>query len=263
MEVTGFIIKETFSAKEALQKLNEITSVATLQFSLFIVNDNNKIVGSLTDGDIRRGLISGLSLEDSVVKFMFENFKFLNKFNFNNQTINEFKSKNIRYLPFLDSDGTLVKIIDLEDIYALLPLDAVIMAGGKGERLLPLTKSVPKPLLKIGEKPVIEHNVDRLRKFGITNFHISVNYLGEKIESYFGNGQEKKINISYIKEDFPMGTIGSISLISKWHNNHILVMNSDLLTNIDYADFYNFFIENNADMAIASVPYCKCSLCGI
>lgn len=255
MNFRELIIPETYSAKEALQKLNQTSSNETLQISLFVANKVSKILGSITDGDIRRGLISGLLLEDCVTEFMFKNFKFLNEENFKNQIISDLKLQNIRYIPFLDNEGLLIKIIDLNNLQALLPLDAVIMAGGKGERLLPLTKLIPKPLLKIGNKPVIEHNVDRLKKFGILNYHISINYLGEKIEDFFGNGDEKKINISYVKESTPLGTIGSITLVNKLVNKDILVMNSDLLTNIDYADFYNFFVGNDADMAIASVPY--------
>jgi len=129
------------------------------------------------------------------------------------------------------------------------------MAGGRGERLRPLTDTVPKPLLKIDNKPILEHNIDRLIDFGMDDFHIAVKYLGEQIENYFGNGSNKSININYIRETAPMGTIGAISLIEGFSSEHVLIINSDVLTNIDYEDFYRNFIEEDASMAVASIPY--------
>jgi NDP-sugar pyrophosphorylase family protein len=129
------------------------------------------------------------------------------------------------------------------------------MAGGKGERLLPLTKSTPKPMLKVGDKPIIEHNIDQLKAYGIQNFHISINYLGHIISDYFKDGTTKGIQIEYIKEDRPMGTLGAVSCVEKYTKEDVLIMNSDLLTNIDFADFYNEFKNQDADMAVATIPY--------
>ena len=129
------------------------------------------------------------------------------------------------------------------------------MAGGKGTRLRPLTNDIPKPLLPVGDKTIMEHNVDRLTKFGIDNFWFSVNYLGGKIEDFFGSGKEKNLSINYIWEDTPLGTIGAISKIDNLKHEDVLVTNSDILTNLDYEQFYLDFKRNNADLSIASIPY--------
>ena len=129
------------------------------------------------------------------------------------------------------------------------------MAGGEGIRLRPLTDTLPKPMLKIGDKPIIDYSIDWLMRFGIDDFKISINYLGEKIEAHCGNGTDKDISISYILEKDKLGTIGSVSLIEEIKHNNLLVMNSDLLTNIDLEEFYNQHENKNADMSVACIPY--------
>ena len=129
------------------------------------------------------------------------------------------------------------------------------MAGGEGKRLRPLTEKTPKSLLKVGNRPIIEHNIDRLAEYGVEKIHISIKYLGYLIEEYFQNGEAKNISISYVKEDVPLGTIGAVSLINNLNSNYILLMNSDILTNIDYEDFFMEFVNQDADMAVATIPY--------
>lgn len=110
-------------------------------------------------------------------------------------------------------------------------------------------------MLKVGEKPIIEHNLDRLALFGIDDFWISINYLGDQIEDYFGDGSSKNIMISYIKESVPMGTIGAVSQISDFKHDFVLVTNSDLLTSIDYEHFFLEFLAKDADMAVVTIPF--------
>jgi NDP-sugar pyrophosphorylase family protein len=129
------------------------------------------------------------------------------------------------------------------------------MAGGTGKRLRPLTENTPKPLLKVGGKPIIEYNIDNLKKVGIKNIKLSVNYLGEQLIDYFGDGISRNLNIQYVREDKPLGTIGSILLVNDFEHDDIIVMNSDLLTNIDFKDFYKFFKSTDADMAVAATSY--------
>lgn len=128
------------------------------------------------------------------------------------------------------------------------------MAGGKGERLRPLTEKTPKPLIKVGEKCIIDYNIDSLISYGIKNIFVTVNYLGEQLEEHF---KEKRdgIKINTVKEPKYLGTIGSIKFVVSFYNDTILVMNSDLFTNIDYEDFYLHFKEHDADMSVAAVPY--------
>jgi dTDP-glucose pyrophosphorylase len=250
-ELQKQFIHEKETVKVALSMLNEIPESLTL----FVLNDDKQLAGTLTDGDVRRGLLSGLTLQNAVSDFMFRQFRFIRKKEFDLNDIANFRKKLIKLIPLLDHQNRVIKIIDLNKQRSVLPLDVVIMAGGRGERLRPLTDTIPKPLLKIGNKPILEHNIDRLIDFGMDDFHIAVKYLGEQIETYFGDGSEKSIHIDYIRENAPMGTIGAISLIEGFSSEHVLIINSDVLTNIDYEDFYKNFIEEDADMAVASIPY--------
>jgi len=240
----------------ALQKINDISDKYIHEpLALFVVDDEMRLIGSLTDGDVRRNLLKGRSLEEPVKEFMNSDFQFLNEKSFDLDDITHFRNHNISLVPVLDEQRRLIKIIDLTQKKSILPLDAFIMAGGKGTRLLPLTENTPKPLLKVGGKPIIEYNIDRLRKYGIENLFISVNYLGEQIKDYFGDGSTKEMNIRYIEEKRPLGTLGSMTLTNQYIHEHILLMNSDLLTTIDLEFFYREFIKSGADMSVASVPY--------
>jgi NDP-sugar pyrophosphorylase family protein len=129
------------------------------------------------------------------------------------------------------------------------------MAGGRGQRLSPLTDKTPKPLLKVGEKSIIEHNLDRLCFFGIDDYWISINYLGNQIENKIGTGENRNVKINYVNEDMPLGTIGAISKIKKFNHEYVLVTNSDILTNLDYENFFIEFLKSNADMGVVTIPY--------
>jgi NDP-sugar pyrophosphorylase family protein len=165
------------------------------------------------------------------------------------------KKTSANIIPVLTKEKKILRFINLNEIKAILPIDAIIIAGGRGERLMPLTTDTPKPMLKVGGKPILEHNIDFLKKYGITNIHISVNYLKNTIKDYFKNGSNKSININYIEENVPLGTIGSVKLSESYINSDILIMNSDLLTNINLDDFYNSFKVSGADMSIATTSY--------
>ena len=136
-----------------------------------------------------------------------------------------------------------------------LPVDAVIMAGGRGQRLSPLTDSTPKPLLKVGDKPIMEHNLERLALYGIDDFWVSVKYLGEQIEDYFSDGSKRNVKIRYVWENEPLGTIGAVSKINDFEHDYILVTNSDILTNLDYEHFFLDFLKHDADFSVVSIPY--------
>ncbi len=237
--------------KIALEKLNKLPQDAIL----FVVDINKKLVGSLTDGDIRRGLLNNFMIENKIDEIIQRNPKFIRKGEDNIQKIIKYREENFRIIPVLDDNDRIVNIINFRNMISYLPIDAVIMAGGKGQRLLPLTESIPKPMLKVGEKPIIEHNLDRLALFGIDDFWISINYLGEQIESYFGNGTLKNVNISYVRETEPMGTIGAVSKIKDFKHDYVLITNSDLLTSIDYEHFFLEFLSQDADLAVVTIPY--------
>ena len=244
------------STREALIKINDISEQFPNEpLALFAVDENGRMIGTFTDGDIRRSLVNGKSIDDPVKEVMNTDFHFLRKDSYTLDDVNEFCKRNIKLIPLLDDQDRPVKIFDFTQKKSILPVDAMIMAGGKGTRLRPLTDDTPKPLIKIGGKPIIEYNIDRLNQYGIDNLVLSVNYLGDQLVDYFGDGSSKEMNIRYVRESKPLGTIGSISLVDDFHHDHILLMNSDLLTTIDYEGFYKDFLNKDADMAVASIPY--------
>jgi dTDP-glucose pyrophosphorylase len=247
---TKHTIQSGAPLKEALKKLNDVPK----NLSLFVINTNKQLIGTLTDGDIRRGLLEGIPVEAKVDYFMFKNFHALHGTP-NPREIHPLRELGIRLLPVLDDNKRITKILDLKQIKSFLPADAVIMAGGKGERLRPLTEKTPKPMLPLGNKPIIEHNIDHLKKYGITNIHISINYLGQQLIDHFDDGSSRDLNIHYIEEKSPLGTIGSVGLIEKFDNPYIMVMNSDLFTDADFEDMWLSMDELNADMCVASIPY--------
>lgn len=244
------LVNSNISVRDALIKLDELASNSIL----FIV-ENNKLIGTLTDGDLRRGFIKGLDFNNSILDFTNKTPSFIYENEYDVEKLEVFKKKNLRVIPVIDSNYNIIDIINFNHITSRLPLDAVLMAGGEGKRLRPLTENTPKPLIKVGDKPIIEYNIDRLKKAGVKNIHISINYLGEQIENYFGTGEEKNLKIKYIKEDKPLGTVGSILLADEIIHEDILLMNSDLLTNIDFVDFYKVYKSSGADMAVASTLY--------
>lgn len=250
-----FIERQTINSHEPLKKALEKLNGVPDNLTLFVIDSDQKLVGALTDGDIRRGLLTGLGLEDSVEKFMFRQFRYITHNNFTVQQIRSLKDKRIKLVPMVDEEMRIVRLIDLVKFKSVLPLNVIIMAGGKGERLKPLTDNLPKPLLEVGDKPILEHNLRHLASFGINKIYICVNYLGHLIKDYFGDGTFLDVNIEYIEETQPLGTIGAAALISDLDYDQVLVMNADVLTNIDLEDFFNEFSEQQAIMSVASVPY--------
>ena len=245
------IIVSSSSISDSLLRLDDLAKDAIL----FITDSNNKLIGSLTDGDVRRGLLKGIKIVDSVKSIIQQEFKFILKDNYDLTEIIKLRDGNYKVLPVIDSNGIIVDIVNFRLQKSYLPVDAVIMAGGRGTRLQPLTNTTPKPLLDIGNKNIMEHNVDRLNLFGINNFWFSVNYFGKQIEMFFGNGSDKNKSIEYVWEDSPLGTIGAVSKIKNFKHDYILITNSDILTNLDYESFFIDFKTKDADLSIVSIPY--------
>ena len=166
--------------KQALAILNELSQDAIL----FVVDANDKLIGSLTDGDIRRALLNNFTIEGVIDKIIQPNPRFIRKGNYDIQKIIEYRERDFRIIPVLDDNDIVVNVINFRYIKSYLPIDAVIMAGGRGQRLQPLTDHTPKPLLKVGTKPIMEHNLNRLVMFGIDDFWVSVKYLGKQIDQF-------------------------------------------------------------------------------
>ncbi len=252
MEIEHILIHKDKTILDALHKLNKIRDVSRL--ILFVTENDDSVVGSLTDGDIRRSLADEADVMKKVGDVCYKNFVFeYDKKEF--LDLRAYRKRDIKILPILDAEKRMLRIIDLEKTKSVLPLECMIMAGGRGKRLSPLTDSVPKPMLPLGDKPIIEHNIDRLISFGIQKIYISVKYLGEQIQEYFGDGSKKGISIEYIWEDQFLGTAGALALVEEFKSDHVLLMNSDLFTNVDFEDLYLELIKSNADMAVASTEY--------
>ena len=237
--------------KDALVQLTKLGS----DIILFVVDKNDILLGSITDGDIRRGLIKGILIEEKVDLLVRETPKYFIKGDVDIKKMIDYREKNYKIIPIINSSKKVMNIINFTINKSFLPLDVVIMAGGRGLRLSPLTDFTPKPLLKIGNKPILEHIIDRISLFGITNIIISINYLGDQIKNYFKNGDAHNLEIKYIEEDKPLGTLGAVSKIKNFEHEYVLITNSDLLSNINYEDFFVDFIEKEADMSVVTIPY--------
>jgi dTDP-glucose pyrophosphorylase len=246
-------INENQNIREALVKLNNLVDFSAR--ILFVVNNVNQLVGTLTDGDIRRSLIQGNEVTDLISNAMNRNFKFVTVDQINIDELIRFREEKYELLPLLDKDRNLIRIIDFSVQASFLPVEAVLMAGGKGERLRPLTENVPKPMLQVGDKPILELNVNRLVHYGVTRIHVTLGYLPEVIVNHFEDGSKFDCQIFYTKEPKPLGTIGALSLIENLKADTILLMNSDILSNINFEEFYQMFINSGAGMSIASIPY--------
>lgn len=246
-----FIINEDKSILEGLERLNGLNS---LSMTLFVIDNNDKMIGTLTDGDIRRSLLKGISLNNPITDAVHSNFSFLEK-DYNIKSLKSIRDKNIKLIPVLNENRNIIDIIDLSDVKSHLPIDAVLMAGGKGERLRPLTLTTPKPLLKMGDKAIIDRNIERLINFGVKNISVTVNYLKEQLQDHYSLPIKNDITVKCVEEEIFLGTIGSLKLVPEFHNDTILVMNSDLLTDIDFEDFYLHFKEHDAMMSAAAIPY--------
>ena len=247
-----FTLNKSATILETLKKIDELSSNATRL--AFVVDDNGKVLGSVSDGDCRRGLINGKQLTSSVMEIMNTKFTSLKKGLYDVGTIQKIRKFGLKYVPELNEDGTLFAVRDFTGGKSYIPVDAVLMAGGKGERLRPLTLETPKPLLKVADKPIIDYNIENLMHYGVEHINVTVNYLGEQIEKHFEN-PVNEVQVYCVREPKFLGTIGSIKFVKKWYNDTILLMNSDLFTNIDIEAFYLHFLQHNADMSVAGVPY--------
>lgn len=238
-----------------LNALKQINSLGSGPLVLFVMDKDNRIVGTLTDGDSRRALITGASVTDKVERIMHRNFNYMRVEDIDDvKEIKRQKELKMKLVPVLNQENRIVEIINLEKYKTRLPVDAVLMAGGKGERLRPLTDKTPKPLLQMKGKPIIDYIVEHIISFGIKNISVIVNYLHEQIEDHFAKPFHD-VQIRTVQEPSFLGTIGGIKYVKNLENDTVLLMNSDAITDLNLEDFYLHFKEHNADISIAAVPY--------
>ncbi len=252
MDLDNFIINESSTILDAIKKLNVITELSKL--NLFVCDNDGVLIGSLTDGDVRRALALEQNLYVNVGEICNKNPTYI----WDSESyvsFREYKNNNIKLLPVLSEKRKIIRLIDLKYNYAQLPADAVIMAGGRGKRLSPLTDNIPKPMLPLGGKPIIEYTIDRLISYGVRNIYISLGYMSEVIEDYFMDGQSKGVNIEYIHEEVPLGTIGSLSQLSNIKMENLFVVNGDLMSNVNFENLYKSSDDRNADVTIVTKEY--------
>ena len=212
-----------------------------------VVDGDNHLLGTVTDGDLRRAILRGAEIETPVEKIMNRNFTAVNESVAAASVMESMHSHSVKQIPVLDGKGRVTGIYFLGDFLGLSirPNCALIMAGGEGRRMLPLTRETPKPMLPVGDGPVLENTVSLLVSHGFRNLFIAIRYLGEQIESHFGDGSRFGCQITYIREQEPMGTAGALSLLPVRPDHSFLVVNGDLLTDLNLSMLMDFHAEEN------------------
>ncbi len=254
--------KTILDSKTSIHKVIETIENTSMQIAL-IVDENKRLVGTVTDGDIRRGILKGISLSDPVQKVMKTEPVVAKKNESSEVILSMMKQLQLYSIPIVDENGCLVSLARLNKL--LLTGErknwVVLMAGGLGSRLKPMTDECPKPLLKVGNKPILENILENFIENGFTRFYISVNYRSGMVKEYFGDGSKWGVEIKYLYEDKKLGTAGAVSLIEEKHSEPIFVMNGDLLTKVNFQQMLEFHIDNNADVTMGirefdfQVPY--------
>lgn len=224
---------------------------------LLIVKDNEgKFSGIITDPDIRRGLLRALKLEDSISSII-NHSPITAHINTPKEELLHLASQyNIHEIPLKNNNGEIIEIVSIANLVKpkLYPNQVVIMAGGLGTRLRPLTDTLPKPMLKVGSKPILQIILERFKQQGFRNIFLCVNYKSHVIEEYFGDGSKYGLNITYIKEEKRMGTAGALSLIPNLYEDFI-VMNGDILTDINFSEMLNFHKQQKSDATMGIREY--------
>ncbi len=247
MDISQISIGPNKSTLYAMQTINNSNAQIAL-----VVDEQQRLLGTITDGDIRRALLYGETLEVPVEKLMNRKFRSVRRSDDQDVVLEMMRQEMLKQIPVLDEQGRVVQLLLLQEILNPKQLSnaVVIMAGGKGTRLYPLTKDCPKPMLKIAGKPILQILIEQCIKAGFKEFYISVNYLKEQIVDYFGDGKEIGVSINYLEENEPMGTAGSLQLLPKTIADPFLVLNGDLLTTFDYSHVMRLHADRNPSATI-------------
>ena len=235
---------------------------ATKKSIAVVVSKQNKLIGTITDGDIRRALLHGHDLDSKVENIMNHNPIYIHE-GVSNKTIGGILiSNSIEAVPVIDKNHNYLRTLHHSDLTQKSSnnslskhkeLFALILAGGKGKRLMPITKDIPKPMIKIGEIPIIERQIISLKKLGITQIYISVNHLSKVIQDYFKNGSTWGVSLHYLEEQEFLGTAGPIKLMDQFQE--ILIINGDILSDINYIAMFNYHMENKSSLTIGAVSH--------
>lgn len=240
------------TVREAMENLSHHSAGIVL-----VVDQHKALKGVITDGDVRRGLLSSIAMDAPLEMIMSKNPKTLPLGESTKEIIKQMKKFSLQQMPIVDKDGVVVGVKLLKDLVEYTAKENIIFinAGGKGQRLLPLTENCPKPLLLVGNKPIMENIILNFSSAGFKNFVLSVNYMAEKVIEYFGDGSRWDVHIEYIHEDKPLGTAGAIANINGRSKLPVLVCNGDLLTNVDYLGLLDFHEKSNSIATICVREY--------
>ena len=242
-KIDKIVLQQDATIKDAMKAID----IGAMKIAV-VVDSNGVLIGTLTDGDIRRALLKGYGFEHKVLDIV-NKTPLTCKANESKESIlNKTLGKKIYHLPVVDENGKVLGIEDIENL--LLSKEksnkVVLMVGGLGTRLRPLTEQMPKPMLHVGNKPILETIITNFKNYGFKNIVLSVNYKADIVQNYFGDGSAFGVNIEYVFEKKRMGTAGALSLMDDFFDEPFFVMNGDLLTNVNFEHFLNFHLENDA-----------------
>lgn len=252
-------IKDIIVNKKTLLRVAlKIIDKSSKQICL-VLDNNNKLLGTINDGDIRRALLSNISLDDTVENIYFKTPTVANINDSKETILNICKAKKIHQIPIVDNDNNIIGLEILDELIGSVskPNKVILMVGGLGTRLRPLTENTPKPMLPVGGKPILQTIVEKFVSYGFVNIVMCIGYKSHVIQDFFEDGSRFGANIEYILEDKRMGTAGALSLLSQNNipSEPFFIMNGDLLTNVNFEHFLNFHIQNNAKATMGVREY--------
>ena len=238
------LIKLSANLADSIRVINESRYQVCL-----VINDDNKLAATITDGDVRRALLAGASLSTTVDSLMNAQPTFVSPGTDNHKLLQVFREKALRQIPIIEHDGRVVGLHHISELNLRTPSQenwVVLMAGGTGTRLRPLTENSPKPLLTVGDKPLLESIIEKFLQQGFSRFFISVNYLADSIKDHFGDGAKWGAKIQYLEEDKPLGTAGALALLPDKPATPVIVMNGDLVTRVNFQNVLDFHVAQNS-----------------
>ena len=249
--------KESLLTPEATVKNAKCVIGSSSMHVVFVTNEQGKLLGIVTQSDYRKGLLKYVDNQSPITTIMNKSPKTVLVTESESKIREFFIKTHLAHLPVVDKDGMLINVEYYDDHLKIDKQDnwVIIMAGGQGSRLRPLTTDIPKPLLKVGSKPILETIIDNCISYGFKKFYLSVNYKAQVIEDYFGDGSKWGIQISYLKEKKQKGTAGSLSLLPETPSKPFIVMNADLITDLNFQDLINFHLEHGSVATICVKEY--------
>ncbi len=246
----NFVISNNSSIIEGLKYLNR-QKINTL----IVINEKRRVIGTITDGDIRRFLLQGGDIEGRINEVCNKSYTYAKSKKEAHKILNYFKGENIFSIPIVDDEFKLIEVVDSDkETINEINFSALIMAGGLGTRLRPLTETTPKPLLEINGEPIISRIIKNLSKTGIKEIFVSIRYLGDQIKDYLKNGDEYGVNIKYIEEDEPLGTAGCLWFLPENLKN-LLIINGDIRTELNFSSLLEFHTQKNSIATVAARNY--------